>query len=254
MPWCPPYVRERRGSVVLEFMLMLPVLLLLIGMTLLTYDSLDGKMKLQQANRLFAWMTGDRYAAKKDEFNKQVVAKAKHPFELRNAMERTIDASGGDMWVYGSHERLWAVNVESKQTEAGTFIGATPWAILAAGNMELEMRKVSASYVGILGVSSVLHGNGEDVGKGITASSFDLTHTAVHGEDAVSDADYSPESMVLRRYNDQHAYRDVHYRSRIWEIVTGEWPRLAENEPEPAGSDDEPNPEDYARRLYDYAQ
>lgn len=249
-----PQIRARCGSVMLEFMLMLPVLLLLVGITLLTFDSLDGKMKLQQANRLFAWITSDRYASKKSDFNKRVVEKAKEPFDFRNAKERSIDAAGGDMWKYGSNERLWAVNVERKQTENGTFIGATPWALLAAGNMELEMRKVSPAYVGILGVSSVLQGNGEDVGRGISASEFDLTHTAVHGADTASAVDYSPEALVIRRYNDQHAYRDANYRSRIWEIVTGEWPRFSDDEPEPAGSDDEPAPADYERRLYDYAQ
>ena len=247
-----PFQNTRRGSVVLEFLLMLPVLLLLFGVTLLTYDTLSGKLRLQQANRLFAWTTGDRYAKDKKKFDRQVVTAAKKPFADRNAIENALDASAGDMWGYGKNERMWAVNIERKNTGSGIFIGATPWALLAAGNMELEMKKVSGAYLGVLGVSSVVQANGEDVGKGIVASKFDLTHTLAGGDTASTD--YSPESMVVRRFGNKHDYRIKHYRDRVWEIASEEWPRLAEEEPKPAGADDEPNVDEYARRLFDYAQ
>lgn len=247
-----PFQNIRRGSVVLEFVLMLPVLLLLFGVTLLTYDTLYGKLHLQQANRLFAWATGDRYAKDRKKFDEQVVTTAKKPFADRNVIENAIDASAGNMWGYGKNVRLWAVNMERKNTESGIFIGATPWALLAAGNMELEMKKVSSAYLGILGVSSAVQANGEDVMKGITASKFDLTHTLTGGD--TTSADYSPESMVVRRFDDEHAYRNKHYRDKVWAIASEEWPRLAKEEPKPVGADDEPSVKEYNRRLFDYAQ
>ena len=247
-----PFHNTRRGSVVLEFVLMLPVLLLLFGVTLLTYDSLDGKLHLQQANRLLAWMTGDRYAKDRKKFDAQVVAAAKKPYADRNAIEKALDASAGDMWGYGKNERMWAVNMERKNTGNGIFIGATEWTLLAAGNMELEMKKVSDAYLGILGVSSAVQANGEDVKKGITASKFDLTHTLT-GSDTTS-ADYSPESMVIRRFGEEHVYRNKHYRDKVWAIASEEWPRFTKEEPEPVGADDEPAVQEYNRRLFDYAQ
>lgn len=240
----------------LEFVLMLPVLLLLFGITLLTYDTLDGKLYLQQANRLLAWDISDRNVGKSglSAFNARVVSAAKQPFNARNAIENALDSSAGDMWGFGSDEKMWGRVVERKKTQDGrVFIGETPWAVLGAGNMELEMKKVSSAYLGLLGVSSVLQANGENVEEGITATGFDLTHT-VNPPDGDISVDFSPEALVVRRYSEEHDNRNRNYRSTIWQIVSQRWPVFDDDEPTAVGRDDEPDVQDYNRRLFDYAQ
>lgn len=245
-----------RGSVVLEFVVMLPILLLLFGITLLTYDTILGKLNLQRANRLLAWGIGDRNVEGDSllDLNKKIVTEAKYPFDMRNKIENKIDGMSGDMWGYGKKERLWAVNISRKQTESGIFIGETPWAGLAAGNMELEMKKVSGAYVGFIGLSSVMHSDNQEIKKGIAGSKFDLTHTIVPTDEGMIVYDFIPEEVVLRRFGSEHLYRDRDYMKSIWKIVSEEWPRLSQEEPEQVGGEDESEVQPYNRRLFDYAQ
>lgn len=246
---------KRHGSVILEFFLMLPPLLLLFGITLLLYDTFLGKLQLQQSNRLLAWVAADRYA-EGDGFGDKLVKEAKAPFEYRNAWERALAGDAGDFWSFGSHSDYWAVNVERKQAGGKTYIGATPWAMLAAGNMELKMEHVSAAYVGIAGVSSAVQDNGEDINTSFLTDSWTLTHTAPpSGDDAESAAegeDFSPEALVLRRAGAEHISRYENYRSKLWEIVGQDWPRLADSEPEETESSDT-DFDIYKRALYNYA-
>ena len=55
--------KEQKGSVMLEFILVLPIYLFLIGGTLLLLDIMLGKVYLQESNRNLAWIQDDRFDA-----------------------------------------------------------------------------------------------------------------------------------------------------------------------------------------------
>lgn len=213
----------RAGSIILEFLLMLPVLLLLFGMTMLFYDDFHGQLHLQESNRILAWSVGDRYDANRD-LDEKAVAAAKEQYLRRNAWEKTLDSSGDDFWTFGDKPDSWAVNIEERKTPAtnAVYFGKTDWAMLTAGNMELKMTKVAPSYIGILAVSSAVQGMDEKVEDSIVAHANTFTHTK-NALDAGGGDDFAPEAVVVRRMNDAHADRDEEYRSRFVEIAVGDW-------------------------------
>ncbi|MBQ9366908.1 MAG: hypothetical protein IJT83_03935, partial [Victivallales bacterium] len=58
-------ITSAKGSVMLEFILVLPLYLLLFGGTFLTFELTLARIYLQEANRNLAWLAEDRYC--KDE-------------------------------------------------------------------------------------------------------------------------------------------------------------------------------------------
>lgn len=243
----------RRGSVILEFVLMMPVLLLLFGGTLLTYEIFVGKLRLQEANRNHAWLAGDRYGVSGDDINNLV----KSYFLDRNKRERAVDPSGGDFWTSfggGSH------NVSRKQFGDGHYVGETPWSRLVVGNMVVKMDKVSAAYIGAIAASSVLQGNGEDDNKALYRAKYDISYTPDPGDDGdLSGDSFSPESYVLRRFprndknEDEAKYRHDRYVEDIWRISLEPWPKM-ETTDMVAPDDGTATAEAYKRTLYNYTQ
>lgn len=228
----------RGGSIILEFLLMLPVLLLLFGMTMLFYDDFHGQLHLQESNRLLAWAIGDRYAADVSQ-DEKVVAAAKEQYLRRNAWEKALDSSGDDFWTFGDKPDSWAVRIEQRNTPAGenrVFYGTNAWATLTAGNMELKMTKVAPSYIGILAVSSAVQGMGEKVEDSIVAHSSTFTHTK-NALEAGENDDFAPEAVVVRRMNDAHTDRDEEYRKRFVEIAASDWTGFSKPKPETKGVD-----------------
>lgn len=222
-----------KGSIILEFLLMLPVLLLLFGMTMLFYDDFHGQLHLQESNRILAWSVGDRYDANQ-EFDEKAVSAAKAQYERRNAWEKALDSSGDDFWTFGDKPDSWAVNIEERKTPAGTnavYFGKTDWAMLTAGNMELRMTKVAPSYIGILAVSSAVQGMGEKVEDSIVAHANAFTHTK-NALDAGGDDDFAPEAVVVRRMSNVHEDRYDSFTRKFVEIAVDDWPGFAERKTE----------------------
>ena len=245
----------RRGSVILEFVLMMPVLLLLFGGTLLTFEILVGKMHLQEANRNIAWLAEDRYGD--SSFEQSVDKMAKSYFTDRNEREKAIDSAGGDLWgAFGGG----AYVVERKAYGPDYYNGVTPWAVMMTGNMVVKMKKVSAAYMGAIAVSSVLQGNGEDDSKALYRATYDISHTPDPGKSGdVSSDGFLPESYALHRYynsdkgGDVAQYRTESYRSDVWKISLEQWPKKESQELSGADAGTSDTTE-YRRILFDFTQ
>lgn len=242
----------KRGSVMLEFILMMPVLLLLFGGTVLTFEIFIGKLRLQESNRNIAWLANDRYGVSNGELGKM----AKSYFQDRNKREKSIDGAGGDLWSsFGGG----AYNVVRKQVEDGYYNGHTPWSSLMAGNMVVKMEKISAAYMGAIALSSVLQSNDEEDSKAFYRDSYDISYTHDPGEDGdLTGYDFSPESLVLCRGSnddgrDESSYRAQRYVEDVWRISLEPWPKKESQSlsAPPAGTAEAT---EYKRLLYDYTQ
>lgn len=156
-------IASERGSVMLEFCLVLPIYLLLFGGTFLTFDVSMGRLHLQEANRNLAWIENDRYDSGKQirgELYKRVTAF----YEARNKLEKQW-APGQDFWTFGSGKqdsRTWGHQIGSVKEDGVNFKADNDFLALHSGNMELKMEKISAVYIGAVGVSSVLMPNDRD--------------------------------------------------------------------------------------------
>ena len=253
----------RRGSVMLEFILMMPVLLLLLGGTVLTFEILVGKLRLQESNRNLAWLSGDRFNYGKKAFEKKIYKTAEAYFEDRNVREKAIDSAGGELYKTGGNKTMWGLNVSRKQTADGsTYNGATDWSQLMVGNMEVRMQKVSAAYMGAIAVSSVLHGDDGAGGRELYRSSYDLTHTPAPKSAGMVGDGFLPEAFVLRRMpyididgkpGDESAYRAANYVSEIWGISLEPWPKKEDQSMVSSGAGTSDKTE-YKRVLYDFTQ
>lgn len=243
----------KRGSVILEFVLMMPVLLLLFGGTLLTFEIIVGKLHVQEANRNLAWLGADRYVGG----SASIEAKIREYFKDRNRREKAIDAAGGNFWKVSDGGTY---NIVTKQFNDKVYVGNTPWAGVMAGNLVVKMEKVSAAYMGAIAVSSVLQANGEDDAKALYRASYDISHTPDPGKDDGSIASdvFLPEAYVLMRSlnddgEDEAVYRTGNYTNDVWKISLQAW---AKNEDQnmvasEAGTADAT---EYRRVLYDYTQ
>ena len=269
---------ENSGSVMLEFILVLPIYLLLLGGTMLTFDLMMAKLHLQEANRNLAWIAGDRFFedSTKEEFKSRFYASICKYFTDRNSLEMQIKDNEVPMWSFGSQQDFWGIGILEKQTNKGTFNGSTNWGILVAGNMQLTMSRVSGAYVGPLGVSSVLYPNKQQTSSNADDSSqekseqeenvkknavdlynasYDLTRTPVPASDeAITGSDFMPESYLFRR-NGDNLQRDSEeqYLKRIFHIVTESWPSFTSVTAE-STTDMSLSTDRYSRKTYQFAQ
>lgn len=181
-------LKSERGSVLLEFCLVLPIWLLIFGGTFMMFDVSMARLHLQEANRNLTWLQNDRYDSQ-GLINKAVYSSAVQYFENRNALERGL--SGEPMWSFGDAYKTYSSKQGGKKTDSPQFWGSTTnsfkgngvelavnnslaeglstltggllsdklengYMDLHSGNMALEMNKVSAVYIGAVGLSSVL--------------------------------------------------------------------------------------------------
>ena len=143
------------------------------------------------------------------------------------------------------------------------FVGETGWGILTAGNMQLQMNRVSAAYIGALGVSSVLDRNhSENRAPDLYNVSYDLTRTTpVVDENDIEDEDFSPESYVYRRVrptpeNNRTGMTEDNkpvYLKNLYKIVMDSWP-CDEDALMETTEDISLQTETYVRQLGGYAQ
>ena len=256
-----------QGSVMLEFVLVLPIYLLLIGGTMLTYELFMAKLHLQEANRTLAWAVGDRYFAgggKEEDFKTVLFNAVCNYYTRRNNIDNAIHNNPTTLWGFGSHQDLWGVGIVHKRTADGSkFIGETNWGILTAGNMQLQMNRVSAAYIGALGVASVLDRNKSDTrASDLYNASYDMTRTVpVVDENDIEDDSFSPESYLFKRVkpqreNDRGGLTDNKepvYLKNLYKIVMGAWP-CEEDATLQSTEDISLQTETYVRQLGGYAQ
>ncbi len=185
------YWKDEKGSVMLEFCLVLPIYLLLFGGTFLMFDITMGRLHLQEANRNLAWIQNDRYDSG-TLINQELYKRSVDYFEARNRLENLMEYSD-PVWADPDKyiaERMnvenscpeppkWAHSIpEFKDGKSGLKINgslahniASKFPVLRdflsslfnneylemySGNMPIEMANVSGVYRGAVGVSSVL--------------------------------------------------------------------------------------------------
>lgn len=222
-----------RGSVLLEFCLMLPIWLLMFGGTFMLFDVSMARLHLQEANRNLAWLQDDRYDSR-GLINNAVYSSAVQFFETRNALEKGM--SGEPMWSFGDSYRNYSAKQGGKKSDSPQFWGGTAdsfkengveisvnnsvtqglsaltggmlsdklengYMNLRSGNMELEMTRVSAVYIGAIGVSSVLFPGEEGDGfVPLYQSTLSFTRakeTSTKGE--TKRKDMNGEMLLMRR-------------------------------------------------------
>lgn len=218
---------SEEGTVAFEFILMLPIYMLLIGGTLLIFDLTMGILHLQEANRNLAWVAGDRHFKDIEKAKERLNASLTQFYEDRNKRE-TLAGAGTDYWLYGENKRdLWGVNVVKTRTGAGLFEANTPWGMLAAGNMELGMNRVSSIFLGLIAVSSAFSDD-ESIPK-LYDRSFKLTRTEVPDSGSVTAGDgFRPESYLYRR-SSRKTERDGTAMENVISVIGEPWPNLDDN-------------------------
>ena len=82
-------LESERGSVLMEFCLMLPIWLLMFGGTFMLFDVTMARLHLQEANRNLTWLQNDRYDSQ-GLINKAVYSSAVQYFEARNELETSM--------------------------------------------------------------------------------------------------------------------------------------------------------------------
>ena len=217
----------KRGSILLEFMLMVPVLLVLFGATMLWMDISLGKMYIQEANRNLAWLTKDRYDDGK--IKSALYDSAREPYELRNKVEKNFGGAGY-MWKYtGGTTNAWGFVLGK-----GDFIKGVQrldadekcdWYAMTSGNMNLKMAHLSGVYMGAVALGSVLQPDGEM--KHLYASAYDFTRSRMaSGSNDVVALSFNPEAVVIHRAYDNERREDVNKPNGLIEkdILLNNWP------------------------------
>ena len=232
----PAYIHDlksERGSVLLEFCLMLPIWLLLFGGTFMLFDVTMARLHLQEANRNLAWLQDDRYDSQ-GLINKAVYGSSVQYFEKRNALETGL--SGEPMWTFGDDYKTYSAKQGDNQSGSPQFWGSSPDSVkengvelslggsiadglssitgglldnklengymgIHTGNMELKMAKVSAVYIGAVGLSSVLFPGGEGDGP---VPLYKSVLTFTRGQETTQKGeskrkDVNGEMLLLRR-------------------------------------------------------
>ena len=223
----------------LEFCLVLPIYLLIFGGTFMIFDLSMARLHLQESNRNIAWLQGDRYDAQKN-IERKLYENAVEYFDIRNKLEQTM--SDRSMWSFG--ELYQKYRSAEKNSNSGGKPGQTasppwggpddmesfsengvelninqPWSggitgsrlkngfmLLHTGNMELTMDKVSATYIGAVGVSSVIL-DPKETSVPLYRQSYPLTRARGDDGKATKEKNASAtmvngESLLLRRNSD----------------------------------------------------
>ena len=205
----------RSGSVILEFMLTMPILLLLFGAAMLWLDLSLGKAHLQESNRNIAWIGNDRYD--EGEIGTALDAAATDFYNRRNMLERAFDGTSNPkpFWQFG----LFVTNdVESLKKKSAHWTNEVwsleipdgyKWGGFYSGNLDLRMTRLSGAYLGAVAVGDVLHPN--DAKNPFYKAQYVLTRSrhAVSGTNAVVAASFNPESVVVHRRGDSEVREDV---------------------------------------------
>ncbi len=239
-------LKSERGSVLMEFCLMMPIWLLLFGGTFLIFDITMAKMHLQESNRNLAWIQNDRFD-KGNKINRELYKRVTRFYDARNALEKSM--SGEPIWAFDSggatpqkqdsdNPQQWGSTNQNfsgngvELTTGGSWADSIPglsgvisgalgndWSMVCSGNMELRMKRVSATYIGAIGVSSVLLPDDDESGNEtvpLYKSAFTFTRSVATSTDKKGKAQQNAklpngEMLVLRRSgeDDRGGIRDA---------------------------------------------
>lgn len=252
---------DRQGAVMLEFIISLPIYLLVFGATMLLFELFVGKLHLQESNRNISWIANDRNSAgSQEDFN----ALVRTHFDNRNLLEQQI--SGEPLYSFGDDPEKWGILLTKKVMGNDEFVGVTKWSEMTSGNMDLKMEKVSGLYVGAVGLVSVMYPPDQSAaGPDLYQRSFELTRTITpqNVTNGSLDPDYYPEAVLLRRVNHETCREEI---GRVFEYMNEEWPglttsnqaSLGENNSNSGNTNNDPPAMDgstrYRRLLYPYTQ
>ena len=194
-------VAAQHGSVIMEFMLMMPILLLLFGATMLWMDISLGKMYIQEANRNLAWLTEDRYDD--GRIKAALYDSAREPYVLRNKVEKSFGGTG-DMWKYsGGTTNVWGDFTDSFRNgkQQLWITGKCDWNVMTHGNMDLKMAHLSGVYMGAVAIGSILQPDGET--KHLYAAAYDFTRAGpTASTNNTASAVVNTEAIVVHRAYD----------------------------------------------------
>ena len=217
-------IRSEKGSVLMEFCLMLPILLLLFGGTFLMLDVNMGRLHLQEANRNLAWLENDRYNNGEKLIQQALYSNVKSFYDERNDLERKWDAASS-FWVYGKKNEdneapEWAHIVEDYKDENAEIKLNYAWAqsinianaildndfmTIHSGNMPLRMGKVSGAYIGALAAADIIYPRDEGRLPFYQSAYLFTRATDEKGEPL----DVNGESIVLHRSGEDRR-DDIH--------------------------------------------
>ena len=205
---------SEQGSVMMEFCLMLPILLLIFGGTFLMFDVNMGRLHLLEANRNLAWLENDRFNNGDKLIQQALYSNATSFYDARNELERKWDATSS-FWLYGKKNEdkkapSWAHVVEDYKDKyaeiklnyawtqsfaiAGAFLD-NDFLTLQSGNMPLRMGKVSGAYIGALAAADVIYPRNDGRLPFYQSAYLFTRATGENGESL----DVNGESLVLCR-------------------------------------------------------
>lgn len=211
--------RNDSGSVMMEFIIVMPIFLLLFGGTFLLFDLTMARVYLQEGNRNLAWLAEDRFD--QGEIGRQLRKVVRRPFDERNAQEGELSLTAGDFWSFGEqvdNELAWGKFIRKFSDGGGTartsVEAGTKWCGLYSGNMELRMNHVSAVYIGAIAVSDVLHRSSAN--DPFYAVSYELTRAA---------GDANGEALLVHRRAAGLERAKISTASlKLSELVMEKWP------------------------------
>ena len=223
---------SEKGSVMLEFCLVLPIYLLIFGGTFLLFDLSMGKLHLQESNRNLAWLQDDRYNGSDNLINKELYKRATAFYDARNALEKRWDPVR-DFWTFGekksdskgedSEEYRWGERIKEIDKNNIFLKADNDFLSLYSGNMELKMDKVSAVYIGAVGASSVF---AEDGRGPLYKSAYTLTRSfSIENGKQTDKADaVNPEMIIIRRTNTDTREDITTASLKLTEMLFKSWP------------------------------
>ena len=223
-------VPHKQGSVIMEFLLVLPIRLLLFVATMLWMDISLGKMYIQEANRNLAWLTADRYDDGK--IKASLYDSVREPYELRNKVEKSFGGTG-DMWKYaGGTTDVWGHVESSFPAGMSQYLRTSQecdWHAMTTGNMNLKMAHLSGVYMGAVALGSILQPDGET--NHLYASVYDFTRSRMaSGSNDVVALSFNPEAVVIHRAydNDNPAVKssriNVTTPNNLLPVLLQSWP------------------------------
>lgn len=251
-------LQSEKGSVMLEFCLVLPIYLLIFGGTFLIFDISMGKLHLQESNRNLAWLQDDRYNDSDKLINKELYTRVTAFYDARNELEKQWNATQ-TVWSFGSKEEIETENQECiaeyrwghelpggykgdnvelnvNRSWANTLgvsgVLDNEYLALYSGNMFLQMDKISAVYIGAIGVSSVLFPNEYRAKNSPFTSSkaaYIFTRELAKDEEGrpkpYQAATANGEMLVLRRLRNDRRNEVRNVNHLVWQnIIFRSWP------------------------------
>ena len=235
----------------MEFILILPIYLLLIGGSMLIFEIHMARLHLQESNRNLSWTVGDRFFSIDDKT--RLLAELESYFTQRNKLDNVVAKNSIPLYGFGeSSEELWGIGIDRKEISGQSpFLGSTDWGTLAAGNMPVKMNRVSGAYIGPLGAGDTLY---PDEKLPLAEHSFSLTRTKeIFYADDADNGNYMPEAYLYKRGKQRLNRGDNEYMKNLFGIALDKWPGPEDMDVQSSQTVDITT-DRYNRRLHMYAQ